>query len=79
MEKNILNILEKVSDGTMNPEDAQLVILSIFKLYKRFLLSYWDADNDMISCEVYAIDRNESIKQLFTICPEATYIISREI
>ena len=64
-------------DGRLEDEAAER-ILRLFSVISRYSLSYLDGQEFEQKTEVWAKDRNDALKQLEKICPNATYIfISR--
>ena len=77
--RNEINqILRDWKYEAVNTNEAIDSILRLFSVSSRYSLSYLDGQEFEQKTEVWAKDRNDALKQLEKICPNATYIfISR--
>lgn len=77
MEK-IDQILESLYDRVIEPVEAKEQLLRLFSVSSRYSLSYLDGQEFEQKTEIWAKDKDDALKQLEKICPNATYIfISR--
>ena len=74
----INQILRDWKYEALNTNEAIDSILRLFSVSIRYSLSYLDGQEFEQKTEVWAKDKDDALKQLENICPNATYIfISR--
>lgn len=75
MEKKIRDIIGQHVGGTYEAKQkAAEEILLLFSVSRRYSLSYLDGQEFEHKTELWAKDKEDALKQLEKICPNATYI-----
>ena len=77
--ETLFDILLKVSELRMDIETAEKRILRLFSVSSRYSFSYLDGQEFEQKTEIWAKDKDDALKQLEKICPNATYIFIRHL